>query len=233
MSYYDNFAERSNPTKIGLKFVTMQNLFFINKIKQLIGRRGKIKVLEIGPDKGYFGVACKKQGFEYVGIEANRALFTYLKNKSLNVFHGKVPPISVKGKFDVIFMDQVLEHFSERFSVLSFFEECSKKLNSGGLLVISVPDIRYSKCDFFGTDYTHSMPFSIYSLSQLFYDYGFVVKYSNIHSLIFRGTLISRMIWFFTKILWSIGIISILFGKKGYFIRNLTNASCVVMGLKK
>lgn len=233
MAYYDNFLKRSKISKFGVFIVKRQNDFFIKKIlKYSNNSHGKIRVLEIGPGKGYFAEECRKHDFEYQCIEPNVNMYESLKKRNFKVHCFQVPPIRVKDEFDVIFMNQVFEHMSCRAEALKLFEDCKKRLNTGGLLIISVPDITYSKEDFWGSDYTHSFPLSLYSLKQIYTDFDFDIKYANVKTIFFEGYFITKLIKFITSVFYNLGILKLIFGKKSYKIKNLSNASCVVVGIK-
>lgn len=233
MSFYDNFSKRSEISEIGKILVNKKNNFYLSLLLKYLGEKKKdIKILEIGPGKGYFAQACRNKKLNYTGIEANKKMFKKLKQKGFPVYNKFVPPIDLTSKFDIIFMDQVFEHMKNRDEALDLIKDCKNHLNKNGLLMISVPDIRYFKEDFFACDYTHNFPLSIHSLKQIFIDFDFDIKYANVKNLIFEGPSLSKLIWSLTRIFYSLGIIKLIFKNKAYKIKNLGNASCIVIGEK-
>jgi 2-polyprenyl-3-methyl-5-hydroxy-6-metoxy-1,4-benzoquinol methylase len=234
MSFYDNFTKRDKISKVGKLIVARQNNFFIQLILKYTPKDKKyFNILEVGPGKGYFAKECKKNKFfKYVAIEANQKIYKELKRQGFLVFNKKAPPIQLNSTFDVIFMNQVIEHMQDRSEVLQLFKECKIKLNKNGILIISTPDIRYFKEDFFACDYTHQFPFSLYSLKQVFVDFDFKIKYAEVKTIFFKGYFITRIISVIVNTLYNFGIIKLLFGKKSYKIKNLGKASCIVVGKK-
>jgi 2-polyprenyl-3-methyl-5-hydroxy-6-metoxy-1,4-benzoquinol methylase len=231
--FYDNFEKRSKITSIGEKIVSFQNNFFVKIIlKNLPKNKKKVDILEIGPGKGYFAEECLRNKFNYIGVESNIKMFKKLKKRGFNIYNQSVPPIKLNKKFDVIFANQVFEHTESRKVVLNLFKNCRFLLKDNGLLIVSVPDIRYAKEDFFGSDYTHNYPFSLYSLKQIFSDFGFKIKYENVYNLFFKGYFLTSVIHLLINIFYFFGIIKLFFGKKAYKIKNLANASCLVVGIK-
>lgn len=233
MSFYDNFSKRNEISEIGKLLVNKKNNFYINLIlKYLDNKKEGIRILEIGPGKGYFAQACKNQGLNYTGIEANTKMSEKLTKEGFNIYNKFVPPIKLNEKFDVIFMDQVFEHMKNRTMAIDLLKDCKTHLERNGLLLISVPDIRFSKEDFFASDYTHNFPLSLYSLKQMFVDFNFEIKYSNVRTLFLNGHFYSGLIQKTTTLLYSLGIIKLIFKDRAYKIKNLGNASCIVIGEK-
>jgi SAM-dependent methyltransferase len=234
VSFYDNFSRRGNITRIGRAIVALQNRRFGELIAKLSpASDAGLAVLEIGPGKGFFAEECRRRGYAYVAIEANAKLCAELQGSGLCVHRATVPPIDVDSCFDVVFMNQVFEHMQSRAEVLALITACRDTLKPGGLLVISTPDIRYSRHDFFACDYTHNYPWSIMSLQQLYMDFDFEIAYAGVYSTVVRGWLMTRLVWMCTRLLYATGLIGLVFGWRAYKIRNLANASCVVAGYKR
>ena len=107
--------------------------------------RGKIphsgKLLDIGCDTGLFISIAQKTGYEVTGIDVNsKAIETAISKYNLkNVFALSLEEflVKTKDKFDVISLFEVLEHL-ENPRIL--FEQIKKILNSGGYIVLSVPN---------------------------------------------------------------------------------------------
>lgn len=232
MGVYDNFLARDNGmSKFGRLLDKKKNNYFLRLIEENHFRKPEeIKILEIGPGKGGMAMLCKQKKLEYIAIEANEKMYSNLCSKGIEVYHKKVPPIEIDRKFDVIFMNQVLEHMESRKQVLDLFSECKKHLTENGFLMVSVPDIKYWKEDFFASDYTHNSPFSLYSLTQVFLDSGFTVKTATVLLFPFRGNFFAALVWLGVRIFYYTGIIKLIFGKKSFKIKNLANASCFVVG---
>ena len=130
-------------------------------------------------------------------------------------------------------MIHVLEHISDKNNAINLLEQCKNKLNKSGLLIISSPDITFFKEDFFGCDYTHSFPLSLYSLKQVFIDLDLQVKFADVRVLTIRGSLAAKFVQVFINLLYNLGLIGLFFGEKAYKVKNLGHASCTVVGFKK
>ncbi|MEA2020132.1 MAG: class I SAM-dependent methyltransferase [Patescibacteria group bacterium] len=234
MSFYDNYYQRDKITRFGKFLVNNKNKFYLELILKFAKKdKENLKILEIGPGKGYFAQECVKQNINYTAIEGNDFMCKKLKEKGIKVYNKMVPPLNLKGTFDIIFMDQVFEHMENRDQALKLIEECKEHLNNQGLLFIAVPDIRYFKEDFFGCDYTHDFPLSLYSLKQIFVDFDFKIKYTNIRALCFKGTFPTKFIDLISELLYKLNITKLIFKNKSYKIKNLAHASCIVIGIKK
>lgn len=234
MSFYDNFLQRSEISKVGKILVDRQNNFYINTIIKNTPKKNKnLSVLEIGPGKGYFAKKCKESGFKYTAIEANKELCQLLQKQGFKVIHKTVPPLCLLSKFDVIIMTHVLEHMPTASSALELLEQCKRKLNKKGLLIISTPDITYFKEDFFGCDYTHEFPLSLNTLKQIYFDLDLQIIFANVRVLTTNGLFIAKTFQLAVDFLYSLGFLNILFGEKAYKVKNLGHASCIVAGMKK
>jgi len=225
MSFYDNYnKERPKITKLGTKLVNYRNKFFIKLIKQY--KKNKIKLLEIGPGKGYFAEQCILYGIDYEGIEGCKSLYLKLKEKGLKVYHSIVPPIKINRKFDVIFMNQVFEHMGNNKETQKLLENCRGKLNENGLLIISCPDIMFWKEDFFAGDYTHTNPTSIINVQQILFDNNFKTLKKGYYTLWFESSLICYLITNLTRFFYNLGLFHLFFGKRAYKIKTVLLPSC-------
>jgi len=233
MAFYDNFYKRSGVSDLGRYIIHKQHDLYINLIKKHTNKKSEnIRVLEIGPGKGFFAKRCNDEGFKYQAIEANKKMCEALKKSGFTVHNDYVPPINLSDKFDVIFMAQVLEHMKDRDEALKLFQNCQENLKKQGLLIISVPDIRFWKENFWGADYTHNYPLSIYSLQQIFVDFDMSIKYTNLQALFFRGVILTKLLYILMQIFYFLGLIKLVWRRKAYKIKNLFSASCIVVGQK-
>lgn len=145
------------------------------------------KVLDVGCGDGSFAVQVKQKynaetwGIEYVTEEAGKA--------------GKILDRSFAGPcedhiaalpdqfFDVIFFNDVLEHLVDPYTVL---EEIRSKLAPGGIIIASIPNVRYFKVlsalmlrkdwkyeDYGVMDKTHLRFFTKKSMQRMFHDAGY------------------------------------------------------------
>jgi len=220
MAFYDNYSmNRPESTSLGKKIVNHQNIFFINLIRKYLSE--KIDLLEIGPGKGDFARECIKNKINYVAIEGSINLYKKLVDEGLKVYCGMVPPIKISGKYNVIFMNQVFEHLDGKKEAQNFLISCRKKLKNKGLLIICSPEISFWKEDFFVGDYTHSNPTSLINVEQIMFDNGFKVLNKGYYTLWFHNTLICIIIAKISRVLYSMGLFSILFGKCSFKMKSV------------
>ena len=96
--------------------------------------------LDIGSGSGEVLFFAKKIGFEVLGIEPNTGYANFSKDElHLNVLNSTLEKTKFENKkFDVIHLNQVLEHMPDPLDALSRLKNL---LEQNGLLVITVPDI--------------------------------------------------------------------------------------------
>ena len=112
---------------------------FRKGIQFVEGHASKGRLLDVGCAAGFFLKAAKDSGWDVTGVEPNKWLGDYGRNKfKVNVLTGTLQDasFSVKG-FDVVTMWDVLEHMPDPKSGLI---EANRILKDGGVLVISYPD---------------------------------------------------------------------------------------------
>jgi 2-polyprenyl-3-methyl-5-hydroxy-6-metoxy-1,4-benzoquinol methylase len=232
MSFYDFYFDAKNDiTKIGKKIVQFQNRYFISLIKKHLNKKN-ITLLEIGPGKGFFASECLKRNINYVCIEANAKTVLRLRKKGIKVYKGKVPPITISGKFDVIFMDQVFEHMESIKPATELVKECRKHLNTNGLLIISSPDATVWEWDFFNGDYTHNFVTTLNRTKQLLLDQNFLIVNSGYYSLIFRGNFLTKLLSRLTQIIYNLGLLFFVPHPKALKIKHSINRSFYLVGEK-
>jgi 2-polyprenyl-3-methyl-5-hydroxy-6-metoxy-1,4-benzoquinol methylase len=177
----------------------------IDRIQISMIERGA-RVLEIGCATGYMSRYLKEaRGCKVVGVERDPDLAAEAASKCESVILGAIDHIAVaaqidalteeKGKFDVVFMSQVIEHIAEPFAVLS---ACTRWIAKGGALVISTCNIAHWTArlrllrgkweyDSYGIfDAGHLRFFTPLSLRRLLAKAGFSVSqegyaYSDVH----------------------------------------------------
>lgn len=104
----------------------------------LLGAVGvsKGELLEVGCGLGVFMEEALARGFQVTGIELNRGLAEHVR-KSLEVIEDDFLEMALPaGRFDVIVMEQTLEHLADPLEAL---KRASAALRVGGFLYVSVP----------------------------------------------------------------------------------------------
>lgn len=98
----------------------------VTKVARLLGdRRGRF--LEIGCGLGYALVAAKECGFDVVGTELFQGFVEICKEKGFDVIPGKINTIPFPSEsFDVVFLNDVLEHLDEPFDYMDEIARVTK-----------------------------------------------------------------------------------------------------------
>jgi 2-polyprenyl-3-methyl-5-hydroxy-6-metoxy-1,4-benzoquinol methylase len=145
-------------------------------------------VLDIGGGYGFFSRELIKLGFKVDSIELNKSARKVYR--CMNGFEPQNVSFDVNfaannlGKYDAILLSQVLEHLPIDQDPI---QNIHKILKPGGICVIAVPHFRslislmQGKKDMFIVPPEHINFFTIKSLIELFYKYGFkVIKLETI-----------------------------------------------------
>jgi 2-polyprenyl-3-methyl-5-hydroxy-6-metoxy-1,4-benzoquinol methylase len=134
----------------------------------------KIRLLEVGPGRGYFYESILKNGknIEYTAIDRNKSII-----KNLNISRGYVSdaldmPVFPQ-KFDVIYAAYIIEHLQNGLDLYKFFHKCLANLNPGGQLIILTNNALAQRMEFWHVDYTHSYPTTPRNVAMALYDSGF------------------------------------------------------------
>lgn len=101
-------------------------------------------LLEIGCGIGTLMETASERGFSSVtGIELNKHLASHAKKKGFNIIEGDFYKLTLApSSFDVIVMDQVLEHMGEPLTVLIKAREL---LKPGGYIFVGIPEVDWLK----------------------------------------------------------------------------------------
>ena len=139
------------------------------------------KILDIGCGGGVFLDVMRRGGWETIGTELNEETASYaIKVYGLKIITGDIIQHQLPAKsMDAINISQVLEHLKNPNEVI---EECHRLLIKGGVLIISVPELRSSqftigKENWFLLDLPfHLFHFTTEGLSRLLQKNGFKIK---------------------------------------------------------
>lgn len=98
------------------------------------------RVLDVGAAAGYFLKAAKDAGWEAHGVEPNKGLRDYARERfGVDMRHSTLPAAAFPdAHFDVVTLWDVLEHVTDPAADL---REVHRVLKPGGLLVVNYPDI--------------------------------------------------------------------------------------------
>lgn len=149
------------------------NILYLNRIKEYVNLAGfKGKILDVGcADAAYFGLLKSRcRDIELVGVEFKDDIAQLARSKGFNVLTGTIFDVNYSEYFDLIVMNNLIEHTLEPSNELK--KACSL-LKKGGTVVLETPNI--NSWDFFlmGRFWgglhvpRHTYLFSISSLSKL------------------------------------------------------------------
>jgi len=184
-SFFDHYSE-GRPTGFGNRLMTsMSSLVFqFAEVEQ-----GMI-VMEIGPGRGQFADVCLENGVEYWAIEPNNQMADALQNRGARVIRCVVPPMpEIEQRFDIVVMNNVMEHLDSMTSALTLSRQVCELLNPGGRFVISSPDYANWGKYFFLVDFTHNYVTSYRRIEQLLNNAGFMNIQARYHSGPFVGPI--------------------------------------------
>jgi SAM-dependent methyltransferase len=94
-------------------------------------------LLDVGSGPGFFISLARERGFDVSGIEPDPNMASACARRGLPVYQGFFPEAAPNKAFDVIILNDVLEHIPDLRSVFAGFR---KHLASGGLLVLNCPN---------------------------------------------------------------------------------------------
>ena len=147
-------------------------------------------VLDIGCGQAIFSEKIKKDYLAEVwGIEYDKESARIAKEKIDKVLEGEVSELVGElpdEYFDVVFCNDILEHLVDPYSLISFLR---KKIKPGGLLISSIPNVRYLlnlkklmidkdwKYEDYGIlDRTHLRFFTKNSIARMFNEAGYEIE---------------------------------------------------------
>ncbi len=142
-------------------------------------RFGKKTLLDIGCGNGIFMDEAANSGWSVTGIETSLDLFSYLKKTYTYKFiQGDILTTHIKQKFDLVTLNQVIEHFSEPKLLI---KRCYELLNNRGLIYIATPNISSIVAKIRKNDFDYVIPpehlsyFNDKSLIRILTNEGFQV----------------------------------------------------------
>jgi len=112
---------------------------FVDFMNSVLSRYDKEikKILEVGCGAGMLLEIFQNQGYRVIGIDPSALTKIQGKKRGVKVIVDYYPSEKIKGKFDVVYHSDVLEHMS---NPVKFLKENFDQLNEGGLVILTVPD---------------------------------------------------------------------------------------------
>jgi SAM-dependent methyltransferase len=97
------------------------------------------RLLDVGSGPGFFLQTAKERGWRVLGIEPSRQAAAHARDLGLEVVEGLFNADTAPGlgRFDVVHLNNVLEHVADPVELLALAREL---LDKGGLLCLNVPN---------------------------------------------------------------------------------------------
>jgi 2-polyprenyl-3-methyl-5-hydroxy-6-metoxy-1,4-benzoquinol methylase len=143
------------------------------------------RVLDIGCGRGLILSMAKSEGWEACGLEFSDESAAYARNElGLDIRTGNIKDAEfLDGDFDVVTIWHVLEHMENPVGTI---KECYRILKPGGLLLISLPNMRSMQSVMTGRHWFHlDIPYHLYhfnteNLKRLLNEHSFkIMKVSH------------------------------------------------------
>ena len=182
-----------------------------------IARRSNSKIenlLEIGCSIGYTLEAAKKRDINHLGIDISEYAVSFCQSIGLNAEQTSLEELVASGnKYQLVFMQHVLEHFQNPFETL---KTCFDLLDKKGCLVILVPNSSYNRAKrlrgkhrFYskeGVGLEHFVYFNYKNMKKVLESVGFELVQEN-YPLFMKGrfSLLFFLNRFFRKMLSIVG----------------------------
>jgi 2-polyprenyl-3-methyl-5-hydroxy-6-metoxy-1,4-benzoquinol methylase len=138
--YRLNYKSSYQPKlKHTIRYASGSIYHFKNMMKYIKESKGK-SFLDLGAGSGEILYFAKKEGFKVLGIEPNNGYASYCKNLlSLPIINNVYEKANIKkDSYDVIHLNEVLEHMRDPIVVLN---DIYSFLKPDGIAFINVPDI--------------------------------------------------------------------------------------------
>lgn len=178
-AFYDNFDYKDNLS--AEKVIRSDAKRCLRKIDLYTNKKGKL--LDIGCGRGYFLDEARTLGWDTYGVDTSRVVVDFAEKRlHLNVFNRDIFSFQSDRLFDLVTLNQVIEHFSNPENLIN---QCSKYLRNGGLMYIATPNTKSISARVLKDNFDHFTPpehlsyFSKHTLQGLLQKQGFKVLYAG------------------------------------------------------
>lgn len=151
----------------------------LKKIAKYVGKKGEL--LDVGCGRGYFLDEARSVGWNTHGVDTSQLVTDYAtKNLHLNVFCSDIFSFRTTQEFDLIIMNQVVEHFINPEELI---KHSTKYLKKNGFLYIATPNVDSISAKVLKGNFDHYLPpehlsyFSHSTLKRLLEKLGFRIVY--------------------------------------------------------
>jgi len=170
-------------------------------IEKYLSRKSDIDLFEIGCATGFFMSLAEERGLNVEGIDISEYAVSKAIEKGLSVCATTFESYETKNKFDVVVMQDVIEHVA---SPVDYIIKSRNVLREGGLIAFTTPDSGSFWAKFWGKKWHAFVPpqhlfyFSSKNLSCIIESNGFNVVYSGHHGKRFSIPYIVRLLYSWT-----------------------------------
>lgn len=187
--YPNNYFSYEEVSTLSERLKKRNKNSYISYYKKLIGTEGKI--LEVGSGCGELLEILKQDeesNWKLYGVDIDKNANEKARKKGIKIYEGIFENISLpKNYFDLVIMNQLIEHVLNPLDVLIKTEEILKK---GGYLVIETPNISSLDSKIFKEKYwggyhfpRHMNLFTIHSFKELIVKSGLTsIKFESLRS---------------------------------------------------
>ena len=147
------------------------------RLEEIERRHAAGKLLEIGCAAGLALLLARERGWDVHGLEMSSEMARVARERfGLEVERGDAEGVDLLGTFDVILLDDILEHLS---SPREFLRRLPEHLNAGGMLALKTPNAESLSRKLLGKRWFHFKPdehlhfFDRVSIARLLREAGF------------------------------------------------------------
>jgi len=113
------------------------------------------KLLDIGCSIGTFLEVAKEYGYDCYGIDLNKQAIAAAKQKGLNVRVANIENNKINSKFDIIVMNDLIEHVTDPVKTMQI---ANKLLKKSGIIFLVTPNGGSIMAKITGKDWVHYKP---------------------------------------------------------------------------
>jgi SAM-dependent methyltransferase len=136
------------------------------------------KLLEVGCGRGDFLRGFIRSGIQCYGVDQSDIAKNICPEAEITLADLEKEIPYEDNCFDVVYSKSVIEHF---YYPDHLFSEIYRVLKPGGLAIFLTPDWKYNYKNFYD-DYTHRVPFTLYSLRDIM----LITSFENVQAERFR-----------------------------------------------
>lgn len=136
---------------------SLHSLLFKKRLKNINEYIPSGKLLDVGCAMGFFLKVAKEHKWDTYGVEVSGYAAEYAeKNSGADIFNGTIEDVRYPDSFfDVVIMEDVIEHMINPVASLKKINELMKK---GGIAAINTPNSRGLLCKISGRYWPHYKP---------------------------------------------------------------------------